>query len=129
MARTCLVLLLLTHYLLVVGAGLVNRPARPIELKPHAYTHSTDCQQRSYLRVDCFDTCNGQQYAVKKHPDRPSTQQILHSLKGVDLHCQVAEAELLGVLYYTTSKAEAGLLPSRPVGFSGEIFAPPRYQG
>ena len=37
--RPYFTLLLLLNYLLVVGAGLVERPARPID-RPFAYVHS-----------------------------------------------------------------------------------------
>ena len=48
--RPYLVWLLLLNYLLVVGAGLVERPARVID-RPFAYAHSPDCQLHHTLRL------------------------------------------------------------------------------
>jgi hypothetical protein len=126
MLRSLLVLLLLANYLLVVGAGLVERPARAIE-RPFAYVHSPDCQLRHTLRLACFDDCNGVQYTVKKTGERPPLQQLLTSLKGLDTHClpeayrafvrpvfQVAEAHL--------GASEAAVSN----GYRGRIELPPR---
>ncbi len=84
--RSPLTLLLLLNYLLVVGAGLVARPARMID-RPFAYVHSPDCQLTHTLRAGCFDDCNGTQYTVEKHGERPPLHQLLASFKSIDLHC------------------------------------------
>lgn len=84
--RPLFTLLLLLNYLLVVGANLVEHPARTID-RPFAYVHSPDCQLRNALRIGCFDDCNGEQYAVKKPGERPTLPQLLTSLKGLDSHC------------------------------------------
>ncbi|WP_046246146.1 hypothetical protein [Hymenobacter terrenus] len=85
MFRSYAVLLLLLNYLLVVGAGLVERPARVID-RPFAYVHSHHCQQLNALRIGCFDDCNGVQYTVQKNGGRPPITQLLTSLKGLDTH-------------------------------------------
>lgn len=84
--RPLLTLLLLLNYLLVVGAGLTARPARVID-RPYAYEHRHDCQLRNTLRIACFDDCNGVQYTVQKKGERMPLQQLLSSMKGLDLHC------------------------------------------
>lgn len=86
MVRSYLTLLLLLNYLLVVGASMVERPARVVD-RPFAYVHSPDCQLRHTLRLACFDDCNGVQYTVDKHGERPPLHQLLTMLKGLDKHC------------------------------------------
>ncbi|RZK98368.1 MAG: hypothetical protein EOO62_26610, partial [Hymenobacter sp.] len=62
MPRLLLTWLLLLNYLLVVGAGLVaSRPPEPLFTAAHPYVHSAACQQHNYLRLDCFEHCNGDQ--------------------------------------------------------------------
>ncbi|UOQ98858.1 hypothetical protein MUN81_05055 [Hymenobacter sp. 5317J-9] len=126
MLRQYLTLLLLLNYLLVVGAGLVERPARPIT-RPFAYVHSRDCQLKHTLRVGCFDDCNGVQYNVKKAGERPPLQQLLSSFKGLDTHClsavRVAFARPVAAFARPRcATREAAVL----VGFRGEIELPPR---
>ena len=84
-ARSLLILLLLFHYLLVVGTGMIGRPAQAIT-RPFPYVHSADCQTRNALKIGCFDDCNGVQYQASKGSPVP-VQQLLTSLKGLDLHC------------------------------------------
>ena len=123
--RSSLTLLLLLNYLLVVGAGLVERPARPID-RPFAYVHSQDCQLRHTLRLACFDDCNGVQYTVKKPGERLPLQQLLTTFKGLDSHC-LAETRL--VFGARTFGREQEQPRSRtavvPVGFRGQIELPP----
>jgi hypothetical protein len=126
MLRQYLTLLLLLNYLLVVGAGLVERPARPIT-RPFAYVHSPDCQLKHTLRLACFDDCNGVQYNVKKTGERPPLQQLLTSLKGLDTHC-LAETRM------AFARPVLGVKEPRlfvrvgtvPVGYRGRIELPPR---
>lgn len=126
MLRSLLVLLLLANYLLVVGAGLVERPARAID-RPFAYVHSSDCQLRHTLRLACFDDCNGVQYTVKKTGERPPLQQLLTSLKGLDTHCL---PELRVVFARPVFRCAEPRLAARvagvAVGHRGEIELPPR---
>ena len=126
MARSYLVLLLLLNYLLVVGAGLVERPARVID-RPFNYVHSPDCQVKHTLRLACFDDCNGVQYTVKKYGERLPLTQLLTTFKGLDSHClpewRVAlAAPLFGRLVARSTTYEATV----PVGYQGEIELPPR---
>ncbi|MDB5236804.1 MAG: hypothetical protein JWR44_3797 [Hymenobacter sp.] len=126
MLRSLLVLLLLANYLLVVGAGLVERPARPID-QPFAYVHSQDCQLRHTLRVGCFDDCNGVQYTVKRTSERLPLQQLLTSFKGLDTH-YLAEVRVVFAKPFfrsseprlTTSVLELAL------GHGGRLELPPR---
>lgn len=126
MSRQFLTLLLLLNYLLVVGAGLVERPARPIT-RPFAYVHSHDCQLKHTLRLACFDDCNGVQYTVKKTGERLPLQQLLSSFKGLDTHC-LSEARVVftpPVFAFAEPERiahEAGV----PIGYRGEIELPPR---
>ncbi len=124
--RSHLTLLLLLNYLLVVGAGLVERPARIID-RPFAYVHSRDCQLRHTLRIGCFDDCNGVQYTVKKNGERLPLQQLLTSLKGLDTHCLPAEraafaTPAFGLLALRLAAYEAAV----PTGYRGQIELPPR---
>jgi hypothetical protein len=126
MRRSILVLLLLANYLLVVGAGLVERPARLID-RPFAYVHSSDCQLRHTLRLACFDDCNGVQYTVRKTSERLPLQQLLDSFKGLDAHC-LADAQVVFFKPFFAfaaprlARRETALL----VGYRGEIELPPR---
>ncbi len=126
MPRQLLTLLLLLNYLLVVGAGLVERPAKPIT-RPFAYVHSHDCQLKHTLRLACFDDCNGVQYTVKKTGERPPLQQLLNSFKGLDAHClpeaRVAFAPLVfSFVEFRLAAREVAV----PTGHRGEIELPPR---
>ena len=87
MLRLSLTWLLLLNYLLVVGAGLVvSRPAPPLFSAAHPYVHSKDCQQHNYLRLDCFEHCNGdQRHATAKLPTGTGLH-YLAQLKGLDVH-------------------------------------------
>ena len=125
MLRSLLVLLLLAHYLLVVGAGLVERPARAVE-RPFAYVHSSDCQLRHTLRLACFDDCNGVQYSVKKTGERMPFQQLLTSLKGLDTHCLPeawvpADTTVFGLAESWVAPSGVGI----PTGYHGEVELPP----
>lgn len=126
MARSYLVLLLLLNYLLVVGAGMAERPARVVN-RPFPYVHSHDCQLRHTLRLACFDDCNGVQYTLKKHGERPPLHQLLSSLKGLDLHCLpqaqvVVSAPVFGPAAPRPTTHEVVV----PSGFQGQLEQPPR---
>ena len=128
MARSYLVLLLLFNYLLVVGAGMAERPARVID-RPFPYAHSHDCQfqLQHTLRLACFDDCNGVQYTLKKHGERPPLQQLLSSLKGLDLHClPESRVAFAAPAYYRTLSRPAARAVAVPTGYRGQIDLPPR---
>jgi hypothetical protein len=124
--RSYLVLLLLLNYLLVVGAGLVERPPQVVD-RPFDYVHSADCQLRHTLRLACFDDCNGVQYTLTKNGEHPPFQQLLQSLKGLDLHCLPEVQVVVAPALFLVS-------PSLPLigedavqtGFRGQIDSPPR---
>ena len=124
--RSHLTLLLLLNYLLVVGAGLVERPARVID-RPFAYAHRPDCQLRHTLRLACFDDCNGVQYQVKKNGERPPLQQLLNTLKGLDKHC-LPEARLVvsAPVFRRPQPLPAAREVAVPTGHRGRIELPPR---
>ena len=126
MSRKLLTLLLLLNYLLVVGAGLVERPARLID-RPFAYVHSADCQLKHTLRLACFDDCNGVQYAVKKTGERPPLQQLLSSFKGLDTHC-LSEVRVAfdRPVFIASEPRLAARVAVVPVGYRGQIELPPR---
>ena len=124
--RPYLTLLLLLNYLLVVGAGLVERPARSIE-RPFAYVHSQDCQLRHTLRIGCFDDCNGVQYTVKKNGERLPLQQLLTSLKGLDTHClPEGQAAFAAPVFCSAAPQLAAREVAVPSGYRGQIDLPPR---
>ena len=124
--RPYFTLLLLLNYLLVVGAGLVERPAKVID-QPFAYVHSQDCQLRHTMRLGCFDDCNGVQYTVKKNGERLPLQQLLTSFKGLDAHClpEWRVAFKRPVFAAATSRQKARVVAVR-VGYRGQIELPPR---
>ena len=124
--RPRLTLLLLLHYLLVVGAGLVERPARVVN-RPFAYVHSPDCQLRHTLRLACFDDCNGVQYTVKKTGERLPLQQLLASCKGLDAHCLPAEsAPMRAPTFRRPARRRAAYAAAVPAGYRGRVKLPPR---
>ncbi|RZK21828.1 MAG: hypothetical protein EOO56_10700 [Hymenobacter sp.] len=87
MLRSLLTWLLLLNYLLVVGAGLVvSRPPEPFFSAAHPYVHRQDCQQHNYLRLDCFERCNGEQRAAHRAGPTGTGLHYLAQLKGLDVH-------------------------------------------
>ena len=125
MLRSYLVLLLLVHYLLVVGAGLVGRP-EPVRQHAADYVHSADCQRQHYLQLDCFDHCNGEQYATSKPGQHRSWPQLLSSLKGLDLHCHLSAPIVLGATEFQDARQYAAEVAGQfPVGFLSKLYAPP----
>jgi hypothetical protein len=123
--RPYLTLLLLLNYLLVVGAGLVERPAKVID-RPFAYVHSPDCQLKHTLRLACFDDCNGVQYIVKKTGERLPLQQLLTSLKGLDSHCLTeVRVAFARPVFKTVKSRRAARVVAVPVGYRGQIELPP----
>ncbi|GAA4042429.1 hypothetical protein GCM10022409_30540 [Hymenobacter glaciei] len=124
--RPYLTLLLLLNYLLVVGAGLVERPARVID-RPYAYVHSQDCQLQHTMRLGCFDDCNGVQYTVKKNGERLPLQQLLTSFKGLDTHCLAEWRVAFTRLGYTARPARsAARVVAVLLGYRGQVELPPR---
>ena len=88
MPRLLLTMRLLLNYLLVVGAGLlVSRPPEPLFTAAHPYVHSKDCQQHNYLRLDCFERCNGDQPQLQRRLPTGTGLHYLAQLKGLDVHC------------------------------------------
>ncbi|MBD2714465.1 hypothetical protein KBK19_05420 [Microvirga sp. STR05] len=127
MLRSALIWLLLLNYLLVVGAGLVGRP-EPVPQRATAYVHSADCQQKHYLQIDCFDHCNGEQYATRKPGASETPLHFLSTLKGLDVHCLTA-ADLVpvAVVIYAPKPQAPRLRPAEPAGFGQTLYAPPRH--
>lgn len=126
MLRSCLVFLLLCNYLLVVGAGLVNRPEPPRYSAAHPYVHQHDCQQNNYLRLDCFSTCNGDQHALSKNAKPLTPQQLLTLAKGIDLHYLVPAVRVVHPQFRFARVFAPALVPAVPAGFSGLLYSPPR---
>jgi len=125
MFRRCLVLLLLTHYLLVVGLGLVGRP-EPVRERAVDYVHSADCQQQHYLRLDCFDHCNGEQYARVKAGQQQSWPKLLNTLKSLDVHCLSVPLIILKPEFGSGQLYAAEPEQLFPIGFKDQLYAPPR---
>ena len=124
--RSSLTLLLLLNYLLVVGAGLVERPA-PTVSQPFAYVHNHDCQVRNSLRIGCFDDCNGVQYVVKKTGERLPLQHLLTTLKSLDLHCLPEAQTGAAKPFYAPAKGRlVAAEAATPSGHRGLIEIPPR---
>ena len=124
--RPYLTLLLLLNYLLVVGAGLVERPPRAVE-RAFPYVHSQDCQRRNTLRLACFDDCNGVQYTAHQPGARPPLTQLLTTLKGLDLHCLPAGPVALAPWMFRRPLLRLATRDAAvPAGHRGAIDAPPR---
>lgn len=126
MLRHCLLLLLLLPYLAGLGAGLVGRPEPVGPTAAHPYVHSAECQHRNYLRLDCFDTCNGDQQAVQAQHKAEKSAQLLAAGKRIDLHC-LAETSRIGLVRLKPAvayqqPAEPQVLP----GIREYIDQPPR---
>jgi len=91
MLRPLLTWFLLLNYLLVVGAGLVvSRPPEPPFSAAHPYVHSAACQQHNYLRLDCFERCNGDQRTAHRAVPTGTGLHYLAQLKGLDVHFAAA---------------------------------------
>lgn len=128
MRRSFLAVLLLANYLLVVGAGLgVSRPEPPHFSAAHPYAHSPACQQRNYLRLDCFENCNGEQAATKAGLPAGTGLHFLAQLKGLDAHYAFGEGP-------AASRRSAWPCPARraiggpgaeAAGFERRAYKPP----
>lgn len=127
MSRSLLVLLLLLNYLLVVCASVAERPARPAA-RAFDYVHRPDCQLTNAWRGGaCFDDCNGAQYHVHKGHKPVPLQQLLTTLKGLDLHCLPAVASVAAAARWRAAPRWQPASPARvPGGVGGRIEAPPR---
>ncbi|WP_223650239.1 hypothetical protein [Hymenobacter psoromatis] len=127
MARSLLVLLLLLNYLLVVCASVAPQ-AGIAAARPFDYVHSPDCQLKNAWRGGtCFDDCNGVQYHVQKGHKPLPLQQLLTSLKGLDLHClpPVVAAVALPV-QWRAARPVAGREVAVPSGVHDRLDDPPR---
>ncbi|MDO7887872.1 hypothetical protein [Hymenobacter cheonanensis] len=129
MLRALLTWLLLLNYLLVVGAGLlVSRPSEPLFTAAHPYVHSKDCQQHNYLRLDCFERCNGDQHEVHHKLPTGTGLHYLAQLKGLDVHYPVV-AVTLALASRRGLAAPQRLAPCwqlLPAGFGGRDYPPPQ---
>ena len=129
MLRPLLTWLLLLNYLLVVGAGLVvSRPPEPPFSAAHPYVHSKECQQRNYLRLDCFERCNGDQPEIRRAVPTGSGLHYLAQLKGLDVHCPATVAVGLAAPRFW-GRGVRRLLPAAaplPTWASGRDYPPPQ---
>jgi hypothetical protein len=129
MLRSLLTWLLLLNYLLVVGAGLlVSRPPEPRFSAAHPYVHSKDCQQHNYLRLDCFERCNGDQHEVRRSLPTGTGLHYLAQLKGLDVHDVASRLALLAAPHYWGQPSAYGKAPHpalRP-GLAGRDYPPPQ---
>jgi hypothetical protein len=126
MLRHCLILLLLLPYLLGLGAGLVGRPEPAGPTAAHPYVHSAECQHRNYLRLDCFDTCNGDQQAVQAQHKAEKSAQLLAAGKSIDLHCLLETPRISRVRITTICAYQRPSEPGVLVGIPAGIDQPPR---
>jgi hypothetical protein len=129
MFRLLLTWLLLLNYLLVVGAGLlVSRPQEPSFTAAHPYVHSTDCQQHNYLRLDCFEQCNGDQHTVHHKVPTGTGLHYLAQLKGLDVHCSVAQVLVLSAptRWQLSTRCGGYAQPVPLTGFAGRDYPPPQ---
>ena len=61
--RSPLAFFLVLHYLLtgVLGGAWATITREEAPTAAHPYVHSVLCQTHNYLRLDCFDSCDGEQ--------------------------------------------------------------------
>lgn len=130
MTRVLLAWLLLLNYLLVVGAGLrVGRPEEPTFSAARPYVHSKACQQQHYLRLDCFEQCNGNQHEIKVKLPAETALHFLAQLKGLDVHCAFgawpvpASRETYWLARQPLLAPPSAMLPN---GFGSRDYPPPR---
>jgi hypothetical protein len=115
MLRLLLTWFLLFNYLLVVGVGLlVSRPPEPLFSVAHPYVHSQKCQQRNYLRLDCFEHCNGDQHELHTKLPTGTGLHYLAKLKGLDVHCAIGQLASLAAPRHWTQPARRRALAPRP---------------
>ena len=129
MPRLLLTWLLLLNYLLVVGAGLVvSRPPEPLFTAAHPYVHSKDCQQHNYLRLDCFERCNGDQSALHRKVPTGTGLHYLAQLKGLDVHCPAAAPLALVAPNTWGNQAphQRQTAPALPTWANGRDYPPPQ---
>ena len=129
MFRPFLTLLLLLNYLLVVGAGLlVSRPPEPRFSTAHPYVHSKACQQHNYLRLDCFEHCNGDQHEVHHKVPTGTGLHYLAQLKGLDVHFVSQQVVALAAPLHGRPAAPRPLptCAVMPAGFGGRDYPPPQ---
>ena len=128
--RLLLVWFLLLNYLLVVGAGLrVGRPEAPAFSAARPYVHSKECQQQHYLRLDCFEQCNGDQHAIKLKLPAETALHFLAQLKGLDVHCAFGTGlGLTGQKFYQLPTSILPVMPAAMLraGFGSHDYPPPR---
>jgi len=131
MLRPLLTWLLLLNYLLVVGAGLVvSRPPEPLFSAAHPYAHSAACQQHNYLRLDCFERCNGDQRAVHQPVPTGTGLHYLAQLKGLDVHFAAASvAAIAPPLRWAGLVRHPALAPSAWAAWVGPHDYPPPQRG
>ena len=127
MARSLLVLLLLLNYLSVVCASVAPRPGLATA-RAFGYVHSADCQLKNAWRGGtCFDDCNGVQYHVHKGHKPVPLQQLLTTLKGLDLHCLPPVAAVAALpVGWRTARPVAWLQAAVPPGVHDCLDDPPR---
>ena len=129
MPRLLLTWLLLLNYLLVVGAGLlVSRPPEAPFSAAHPYVHSKDCQRHNYLRLDCFEQCNGAQHTVHHKVPTGTGLHYLAQLKGLDVHCRAVVAVALAAPAWWPLAAQRPALAqlALPAGLGGRDYPPPQ---
>lgn len=126
MLRYLLLLLLLLPYLGGIGAGLVGRPEAAGPTAAHPYVHSAACQHENYLRLDCFDTCNGDQSAVEAQTKNTTPAQLLASAKSIDLHCLSEMPRLQAVRFRQFVVYQPAAEPAVPAGIRLIPEQPPR---
>lgn len=127
MSRSLLVIVLLLNYLLVVCVSVSGR-AIPPAARAYSYVHHPDCQlQNAWRGGSCFDDCNGVQYHVHKGHKPLPLQQLLTSLKGVDLHClPAAEVSVSPPAVAAAARLLAGYAAGVPAGVRSRLDDPPR---
>ncbi|MGI4872817.1 MAG: hypothetical protein ACRYFX_16790 [Janthinobacterium lividum] len=127
MLRYLLTLLLLLNYLLVVGAGLLVSRSEATFSAAHPYVHSPECQQHNYLRLDCFEQCNGDQHTAQKAPIGTGLH-YLAQLKGLDVHFLVwpVGAVAAPARWQQARQCAAACQAGLPTGFGGRDYPPPQ---
>ncbi|MBC7448798.1 MAG: hypothetical protein H7330_12145 [Hymenobacteraceae bacterium] len=117
--RSLLAFMLVLHYLLsgVLGGAWATAARAAAPSAAHPYVHSVLCQTHNYLRLDCFDHCNGEQSGqlLKKliggDDDPASSPESNKDKAQLDVHLLARPVFVLATPHYARAGSPTRLLP------------------
>ncbi len=125
--RSIIAVLLLINYLLVVGAGCVNRPEDQHELLlVQTLDDEQHFQQCRYLRMDGLETFLAEALANRYKPDSQTAQHHLYVVvNGVDAHHLPTVTWLLSAPAYRIPSLAVAYQAAITADVSRELYTPP----